>query len=190
MLCTLQPYVFPLLSIMTTILCISSDSQRTTRNFPGIKTETDTNLFFMLIYFWESTSEGGAEREGDRGSDVGSALIGWQQGAQCGAHSHKPLDNDLSWNLMLNQLSHSGAPDTNVFELINVGMVSFDSSLLTWWTYNRNLLYARTCHLIYGMSLWAYFFPSTTAVLALLCSIWMTYNSLRCSFFLSPLNTG
>ena len=63
----------------------------------------------MLIDFWESASRGGTER-GDRGSEVGSVLTGWQQRARCEAQTHEPPDHDLSRSWMFNQWSHPGAP--------------------------------------------------------------------------------
>ena len=69
--------------------------------------------FFFNVYSFlrESTSRGGAKREGGRGSEAGSRLRRWQHRAQCGTWTHKPWDHDLSrsWTL-LNPLSHPGIP--------------------------------------------------------------------------------
>ena len=69
------------------------------------------DFFLMFIYFeretdrqTESTSGGGAEREGDTES------LSCQNRAWCGARTHEPGDHDLIWSQMLNRLSHPGAP--------------------------------------------------------------------------------
>ena len=54
-------------------------------------------------------------REGQRGrgtEDPKWALC-WQQGARCGAQTHKLWDHDLSRGQMPNRLSHPGAPKTS-----------------------------------------------------------------------------
>ena len=53
---------------------------------------------------------GGPEREGDTESEAGSRLPSCQHRAGRGARTHKLQDHDLSQSLMLNWLSHPGAP--------------------------------------------------------------------------------
>ena len=63
----------------------------------------------FIYFFWErerDMSQGGAGREGERGSEG----LCWQQRAWCGAPTHKPWDHDLNQSQMLNWLSHPGAP--------------------------------------------------------------------------------
>ena len=56
------------------------------------------------VYFFEreSANKRGAERKGDRGSRVGSALTGWQQWTWCSAWTREPWGHDLSRSRMLN----------------------------------------------------------------------------------------
>ena len=67
----------------------------------------------MFIHFWESVSEGGAEREGDRIQSRPQAPS-CQHRAICGAQTHKLWAHDLSWSRTLNWLSHPGAPSVTV----------------------------------------------------------------------------
>ena len=69
-------------------------------------------FFFFNAYFWER--ERGSERQREsmnswaergRESEAGSTLSAQSLMAQ----THKPWDHDLSWNQMLNWLSHPGA---------------------------------------------------------------------------------
>ena len=55
--------------------------------------------------------QGRGRETGDR-SKVGSVL---RAASQCGARTHKPWDHDLSRSLMLNRLSHLGAPMKKIF---------------------------------------------------------------------------
>ena len=69
--------------------------------------------FFIFYFFWErrreSASEGGAEREGDRGSEAGSVLTA--ESLTWGLNSWTCLlDHDLSRSRILNWLHHPGAP--------------------------------------------------------------------------------
>ena len=68
-------------------------------------------FFLTFIHFWEwerqSTSRGGAEREGDR---IWSRLqaLSCQHRAWCRAQTYGLRDHDLSWSRTLNRLSHAG----------------------------------------------------------------------------------
>ena len=87
------------------------------QNVPKSDINNRLFIFLMFIYFWErksvQVSRGGAERDGERGSDVGSGLTA--EKTQCGARTHEPQDHDLSRSKTLNQLSHPGAPITGYF---------------------------------------------------------------------------
>ena len=72
-------------------------------------------FFIFLIFSLERAQAGEGRREGDRGSEAGSALTGWQQWAWCGAGTHELWD-DLSQSWTLNWLSHPGAPCIYVLE--------------------------------------------------------------------------
>ena len=73
------------------------------------------NFFLMFINIWEretdrqSTSRGGAEREGDTESEAGSRLRAVSTEPNAGLELTNQ-DHDLSWSRTLNQLSHPGAP--------------------------------------------------------------------------------
>ena len=68
----------------------------------------------MFIYFWErdrqtEASRGGAKR-GRHGIQSRLQALSCQHRAQYWARTNKSRDHDLSQSLMLNQLSHPGAP--------------------------------------------------------------------------------
>ena len=74
-------------------------------------------LFLLLSYFFSfyvylSLRDCKQRRIRERGQSIraGSVLTGWQQGAPCGARTHKLWDHDLSRSWMFNWLSYSGAP--------------------------------------------------------------------------------
>ena len=73
--------------------------------------------FFKFLFIFEGERErermsgGGAEREGDTGSELwDSRLWAVSTAPRSGAQTHKPWDRDLSWNQTLSQLSHPGTP--------------------------------------------------------------------------------
>ena len=72
-------------------------------------------LLFFNVYFWKRETE--TECEQGRSREIGKHRIrnrlqalSRQHRARCGAHTHKPWDQDLSQSWTLNQLSHPGAP--------------------------------------------------------------------------------
>ena len=79
------------------------------RHLTDWATQVPLFYFKFFIYFWESSSGGGAER---RTEDLKQGPH-WQQQAGCGAWTHEPWDHDLSWSWTFNQLSHPGAPLLN-----------------------------------------------------------------------------
>ena len=78
----------------------------------------------MFIYFWDrerqSMSRGGAEREGDTDSEVGSRM--WAVSTEHDAGLEPTNHEIMIWaetkSLMLNQLNHPGAPPNKFFFLI------------------------------------------------------------------------
>ena len=73
--------------------------------------------FFCCFFFGFFLRERERESEQGRGRErwrhrIQSRLqaLGCQHRPWCGAWTHEPRDHDLSWNLMLNWLSHSGTP--------------------------------------------------------------------------------
>ena len=69
---------------------------------------------FLIFYFWETDREreahrGGAERETHRNWSRLQAPS-CSRRAWHGVRSHKPWDHDLNQSLVLNRLSHPGAP--------------------------------------------------------------------------------
>ena len=71
-------------------------------------------FFFKFIFERQSTSSGGAEREGDTESEAGSRLRAVGAEPDAGL---KPTncDHDLSQSWTLNRLSHPGAPILGTF---------------------------------------------------------------------------
>ena len=67
----------------------------------------------MFIHFWETETEHELGRSRGRGRHrIWSRLqaLSRQHRAWHGAWTHELRDHDLSWSLMLNRLSHPGAP--------------------------------------------------------------------------------
>ena len=78
-------------------------------------------IYFFNVYLFlgererETECEWGRDRERGR-HRIWSRLqaLSCQHRARRGAQTHELWDNDLSWSLVLNQLSHSGPPDIQV----------------------------------------------------------------------------
>ena len=60
--------------------------------------------FLVFIYYFEGAR---AQREGNRGSEEGSALT---VASPMWVQTHELRDHDMSQSWMLNRLSHPGAP--------------------------------------------------------------------------------
>ena len=68
----------------------------------------------MFVYFSERDrhKRGKSRERGRHRIQIKLQALSCQHRARCGARTHKPLNHDLSWSQMLNQLSHPGTPRT------------------------------------------------------------------------------
>ena len=112
---TPPPATLSLFSIFKSLLWFASLSVFILFLLPFLYVYLFWVLFIFYIYLFWGEYKWGRGGEGGRGSEVGSALTGWQQQAWCGALTHEPRDRHLSGSQRLNRLRHPGAPDHSSF---------------------------------------------------------------------------